>query len=215
MHRDLKLENLLLDQMGYIKIIDFGLAKILTTMEEANTFCGTPEYFAPEMITRQGHDLTVDWWAVGILIFEMMFGCTPFFNSNRGVLYSKIKQSRVVFPSKRTFAIEYSDELVDLIVKLLKKNKEERLGSLNDATEILSHPWFAGMDVAALESYQVQAPIIPSTEDSSADGVDVRYFNARADPESLVESIVPVQAKKLISQHTNEFEKFDIKPPKK
>ena len=81
-HRDLKAENLMLDENGYIKIIDFGLAKMLSPNELASTGCGTPEYFAPELMSDQGYSRDVDWWAVGILIYEMLCGNTPFVGSN-------------------------------------------------------------------------------------------------------------------------------------
>ena len=84
MHRDLKLENILVDEKGYIKIIDYGLAKILEKDGKlAQSYCGTPEYLSPEMVSQSGHDFTVDWWAVGVLIYEMLIGVTPFFNRNR------------------------------------------------------------------------------------------------------------------------------------
>ena len=82
-HRDLKLENIMIDVEGYIKIIDYGLAKKLDENEEENeatTYCGTPEYLAPEMVSRTGHDMSVDWWAIGVLMYEMLFGMTPFYN---------------------------------------------------------------------------------------------------------------------------------------
>ena len=93
MHRDLKLENIMMEQNGYLKIIDFGLAKVLVSDTVAYTQCGTPEYYAPEILRRGGYDKSVDWWAVGILIYEMIFGKTPFFNSNRLVMYENIKNS--------------------------------------------------------------------------------------------------------------------------
>ena len=89
-HRDLKLENILVDQNGYLKVIDYGLAKMLKDNEMAATFCGTPEYLAPEMITNEGHGKAVDWWALGILIYEMLIGVTPFFNRNKNMLFTKI-----------------------------------------------------------------------------------------------------------------------------
>lgn len=187
-HRDLKLENLLLDKNGYIKIIDFGLAKMLQEDEETKTYCGTLEYFAPEMIKRTGHDKAVDWWAIGVLIFEMVFGVTPFYNRNRNVLISKIKHSRIVFPNKQTYNLNYSNELVSIILKLLDKDKDRRLGSTNDAEEILAHPWFNDMDIGALESFQVPAPIIPTQTEGE---FDTQYFNVRSDPRDLVETVLP------------------------
>ena len=128
-HRDVKLENIMVDSNGYIKIIDFGLAKILDEDEQAMTYCGTLEYFAPEMVRKTGHDKAVDWWALGVMIYEMLFSTSPFFNQNRNVLMNKIKYSQIIFPDKNRFHIEYSPEVVDLINKLLCKEASERIGS--------------------------------------------------------------------------------------
>jgi len=92
-HRDMKLENILIGEDGYLKIIDYGLAKMLKEDQEATSFCGTPEYLSPEMVAQLGHDKTVDWWALGVLIYEMLIGVTPFFNRNKNVLLNKIKTS--------------------------------------------------------------------------------------------------------------------------
>lgn len=122
-HRDLKLENILVDEDGYIKIIDYGLAKMLGDDEEASSFCGTPEYLAPEMVSQSGHDKGVDWWALGVLIYEMLIGVTPFFNKNKNMLLNKIKNAKVVFPDRKKYKIDYSDLIMDLIVKLLDKDR--------------------------------------------------------------------------------------------
>jgi serine/threonine protein kinase len=133
MHRDLKLENIMVDDRGYLKLIDYGLAKTVNDDELAMSYCGTPEYLAPEMVDSTGHDMTVDWWAVGILAYEMLIGVTPFFNKNRQVLMSKIRHSKVVFPDRAHYQIEYSDELVSLVSGLLKKDKNSRLGAKGDS----------------------------------------------------------------------------------
>jgi serine/threonine protein kinase len=100
MHRDLKLENIMVDEDGYLKLIDYGLAKNVSEGQLATSYCGTPEYIAPEMVDGTGHDFSVDWWAVGVLVYEMLIGVTPFFNRNKQVLMSKIRHSKVVFPDR-------------------------------------------------------------------------------------------------------------------
>ena len=138
----------MIDLEGYIKIIDYGLAKKLdeTEEDEATTYCGTPEYLAPEMVSRSGHDKSVDWWAIGVLMYEMLFGMTPFYNQNQRKLLKKIKTAKVLFPDKTKFKIEYSDEIMDLIIKLLDKDRSTRLGTNGGAKEILSLPLFKNLD---------------------------------------------------------------------
>lgn len=89
MHRDLKLENLMIEGDGYLKLIDYGLAAVINKKLQFE-FCGTPEYIAPEIVNQMGHDRNVDWWSIGILAFEMLFGVTPFFNRDKNVLYRNI-----------------------------------------------------------------------------------------------------------------------------
>lgn len=171
-HRDLKLENILIDQDGYIKIIDYGLAKMLGENQETTSFCGTPEYLAPEMVNQSGHDRGVDWWALGILVYEMLIGVTPFFNRNKNMLLSKIKTAKVVFPDRNKYKIEYSDQIVDLICKLLEKDKSKRLGTKDDFVEILSHPIFKDIDIEKLEAQSIEPPFKPQVTDDLS-----KYFN--------------------------------------
>lgn len=187
-HRDLKLENVLVDDKGYLKVIDYGLAKIYKDDEVSHSFCGTPEYIAPEMLNGTGHDMSVDWWAVGILLYEMMFGVTPFFNRNKHVLQSKIKNSKVVFPDKSRYVIEYSAECVDLITSLLNKKREERLGFNGGAQEIISHPFFKDLDIEKLQSYDVVPPFKP---DLASDGsLNKKYFNLKTSKNELEETVL-------------------------
>lgn len=96
MYRDLKPENILVEKDGYIRLSDFGLAKIA---KESNTFCGTPEYISPEMLLGTGHDHTADWWALGILIYEMLCGIPPFYDKNRNMMFLKIEQAKLKWPN--------------------------------------------------------------------------------------------------------------------
>ena len=103
------------------------------------------------MVKGEPHDKSVDWWAMGILMYEMLIGVTPFFNRNKQMLFTKIKNSKVVFPDRKKYKIDFSDELVDLVNKLLVKDKSQRLGA-NGVQEILDHPFFASIDFKQLEA---------------------------------------------------------------
>ena len=164
MHRDLKLENIMLDANGYIKIIDFGLAKIINNDELAVTQCGTAEYFAPEVLLRQPYDLNVDWWAVGIITYELIFGSTPFFNQSKATLLRNIKSKKLSFPNSSS-RHQYTLLAKDFMIKLLDRVPSTRLGSRNGAAEILEHQWFADLDLDALQALELPAPYKPSTRD--------------------------------------------------
>ena len=111
-HRDLKLENIMLDGDGYLKIIDFGLAKICSKAglakgrPEPNTFCGTPEYLSPEMIEGSGHDHSSDWWALGILVYQMLVGSTPFYSQNKYEMFKMIQTQTLRWPSDAKISCE-------------------------------------------------------------------------------------------------------------
>ena len=176
-HRDLKLENILIDETGYLKLIDFGLAKILKETEMSQSFWGTPEYLAPEMVSQKGHDKAVDWWALGVLIYEMLIGVTPFYNRSRNLMLMKIQQSKIIFPNKTKYRIDYSDEVQDVIWKLLAKKRGKRLGSIDDVEEVLMHPWFEDMNIDDILSRKADPPFIPSFDNET----DTKYFNTKLD----------------------------------
>jgi serum/glucocorticoid-regulated kinase 2 len=134
-YRDIKPENILIGEDGYLKLIDFGMAKMLKGNEKAMSFCGTPEYLAPEIITGEGHNKAADWWSYGVLLYEMLFGIPPFYSKNTEKMFDLITKAELKFPKK----IEVSEDAKDLIKKLLIKNQDLRLGSEGGFETIKKH----------------------------------------------------------------------------
>ena len=203
LYRDLKPENILICDDGYIKLADFGLAK-LCGEEIANSFCGTPEYLSPEMIIGTGHDQTLDWWALGVLIYEMLVGIPPFYNANKHKMYYLIEKGDIRWPEKDRHGVEVCAEARDLISKLLSKDKKKRLGCNNDVEEVLKHPWFAELDMKALQDKKIEPPFKPAV-DSSA---DIQNFDDQFTGQEAKESILPAQSQSLIKEKAGEFEGF-------
>ena len=117
-HRDLKPENVLMDYDGYISLADFGLAKFLQPKDQTYSFCGTAEYLAPEILDMRGHSFGVDWWTLGILLYEMATGRPPFLNKSHHKLGILIRTGRIVFPDPEKHQIYMSEDLKDVILKV-------------------------------------------------------------------------------------------------
>lgn len=155
LYRDLKPENVLLDEEGNLKLVDFGLSKMDVKGDTAKTICGTPEYLAPELLKGQSYGKAVDWWTLGCMLYELLVGVPPFYVSNRRDLFRKIAVEHPTYPSI------ISSSAKRILERLLDKRQEVRLGSVGGAAEIKNHPFFSGIDWEGLKYGTISAPFRP------------------------------------------------------
>ncbi|KAM3559761.1 hypothetical protein ARSEF4850_003988 [Beauveria asiatica] len=169
-YRDLKPENILLDANGHIALCDFGLSKAnLTKNDTTNTFCGTTEYLAPEvLLDESGYTKMVDFWSLGVLVFEMCCGWSPFYAEDTQQMYKNIAFGKVRFPRDTL-----SQEGRNFVKGLLNRNPKHRLGASDDAEELKQHPFFNDIDWTLLAQKRIAPPFKPKLKSET----DVSYFD--------------------------------------
>uniref|UniRef100_A0A8C7VGW6 protein kinase C n=1 Tax=Oncorhynchus mykiss TaxID=8022 RepID=A0A8C7VGW6_ONCMY len=200
-YRDLKLDNLLMDADGFVKITDFGLCKEgMGHGDRTSTFCGTPEFLAPEVLTDDNYTRAVDWWGMGVLIFEMLVGESPFPGEDEEEVFDSIVNDDVQYPGC------LSPDSISIIQKLLKRNPEKRLGAgEGDANEVKEEKFFKTIDWDALLAKKVKPPFLPKIKES----VDVSNFDSEFTSLQPILSPPPVSCS-LSPEQQEAFADFDF-----
>lgn len=192
-HRDIRPENLLLGADGHVCIVDFGFAKIVP--EQTYTLCGTPEYIAPEIISGSGHGRAVDYWALGILTYEMLFGHPPFFGENPFNVYQLILKCKLKFSMITSISLNAKNLLKGLIVV----DRGTRMGAGSGGVRKLkSQPFFKGIAWDSVEKKLIVPPFVPMVK-SDGDTSNFDYY-----PEEMTEEIC-----NLTQTERTMFEEFD------
>nr|XP_003808434.2 serine/threonine-protein kinase N2 isoform X2 [Pan paniscus] len=199
-YRDLKLDNLLLDTEGFVKIADFGLCKEgMGYGDRTSTFCGTPEFLAPEVLTETSYTRAVDWWGLGVLIYEMLVGESPFPGDDEEEVFDSIVNDEVRYPRF------LSTEAISIMRRLLRRNPERRLGaSEKDAEDVKKHPFFRLIDWSALMDKKVKPPFIPTIRGRE----DVSNFDDEFTSEAPILT-PPREPRILLEEEQEMFRDFD------
>jgi len=176
-YRDLKPENILLDSEGHIALTDFGLCKEgIMPGDTTSTFCGTPEYLAPEVLKKQEYGMAVDWWCLGAVLYEMLVGLPPFYSRDCNEMYDRILHDKLRFPP------HVSENARSLITELLQRDPKKRLGSGSQgAKEIELHPFFESINWEKLYNREYKPPFNPNVNGA----LDLKNF----DPQFLNEPV--------------------------
>uniref|UniRef100_A0A672MLP0 protein kinase C n=1 Tax=Sinocyclocheilus grahami TaxID=75366 RepID=A0A672MLP0_SINGR len=199
-YRDLKLDNLLLDTEGYVKIADFGLCKEgMGFGDRTSTFCGTPEFLAPEVLTDTSYTRAVDWWGLGVLIYEMLVGESPFPGDDEEEVFDSIVNDEVRYPRF------LSSEAIGILRRLLRRNPERRLGSSEkDAEDVKKQPFFRNMDWEALLLRKLPPPFLPTIGNKE----DVSNFDEEFTTEAP--ALTPPREPRVLSRKDQDsFHDFD------
>ncbi|XP_061606249.1 serine/threonine-protein kinase N1-like isoform X2 [Phyllopteryx taeniolatus] len=199
-YRDLKLDNLLLDVDGFVKIADFGLCKEgMGYGDRTSTFCGTPEFLAPEVLTDTSYTRAVDWWGLGVLVYEMLVGESPFPGDDEEEVFDSIVNDEVRYPRF------LSTEAIGIMRRMLRRNPERRLGSgEKDAEEVKKQPFFRDMDWEALLHRKVSPPFVPTITGKE----DVSNFDVEFTAEAA--TLTPPRERRTLSRKEQAyFKDFD------
>ncbi|XP_028943313.1 serine/threonine-protein kinase N2 isoform X4 [Antrostomus carolinensis] len=199
-YRDLKLDNLLLDTEGFVKIADFGLCKEgMGFGDRTSTFCGTPEFLAPEVLTETSYTRAVDWWGLGVLIYEMLVGESPFPGDDEEEVFDSIVNDEVRYPRF------LSTEAISIMRRLLRRNPERRLGAgEKDAEDVKKHHFFRLIDWNALLAKKVKPPFVPTIRGRE----DVSNFDDEFTSEAPI--LTPPREPRILSEEEQEmFRDFD------
>uniref|UniRef100_A0AAQ4NQ27 Serum/glucocorticoid regulated kinase 1 n=1 Tax=Gasterosteus aculeatus aculeatus TaxID=481459 RepID=A0AAQ4NQ27_GASAC len=179
-YRDLKPENILLDSQGHIILTDFGLCKEnIEPNGTTSTFCGTPEYLAPEVLHKQPYDRTVDWWCLGAVLYEMLYGLPPFYSRNTAEMYDNILNKPLQLKPNISNAARH------LLEGLLQKDRTKRLGCADDFIEIKSHVFFSPINWDDLNAKKITPPFNPNVTGPN----DLRHFDPEFTDEPVPSSI--------------------------
>lgn len=177
---DLKPENILIDHRGFLKLTDFGFAKIVDS--RTYTLCGTPEYLAPEMLLNKGHGKPVDWWTFGILLYEMLAGIDPFSDEDPMLIYQKILKGKVKFPRS------FDKNAKSLVKHILQADLSKRYGCLKwGVKDIKNHRFYNGLNWTQLLKWEIEPPYIPPTKGEG----DTGCFSPYPDSDTLSPQVKP------------------------
>ncbi|XP_072410046.1 serine/threonine-protein kinase Sgk1 isoform X3 [Chiloscyllium punctatum] len=207
-YRDLKPENILLDRQGHIVLTDFGLCKEnIESNGTTCTFCGTPEYLAPEVLHKQPYDRTVDWWCLGAVLYEMLYGLPPFYSRNTAEMYDNILNKPLLLKPN------ISNAARDLLEGLLQKDRTKRLGAKADFLDIKAHIFFSPINWVDLNAKKLTPPFNPNVSGPS----DLQHFDPEFTEEPVPNSIGRSPDNALITASVKEaseaFLGFSYAPP--
>jgi|EP00161_Ancyromonas_sigmoides_P006997 serine/threonine protein kinase len=199
-YRDLKPENVLLDMDGHVVLTDFGLCKEgIGYDERTQTFCGTPEYMAPEMLAKTPYGFPVDWWSFGTLLYEMIAGLPPFYSKNGPLMIKQIMEAEIKFPA------HFSEDARSICTALLSRDPAQRLGSRGGADEVKTHPFFASLDWEAMYRKGIDPPFKPKMRSET----DLVNFDPRFTEMTPTDESPGPQDKKIPEEMQRMFDGFD------